>query len=137
MTHKLLVVDDNAEVRNLLRLTLSFGDYSIREASNGVDALNIIREWRPDIVLLDIMMPGEKDGLQVCREVKQDEYINDTFIAMLTARGQKQDMQEGNDAGADAYLIKPFSPMELNKMVKRFTLVKESVMASFSRNCHD
>lgn len=125
MTHKLLVVDDNTEVRNLLRLTLSFGDYSIREASNGVDALNLIREWRPDIVLLDIMMPGEKDGLQVCREVKQDEEIKDTFIAMLTARGQKQDMQEGNDAGADAYLIKPFSPMELNKMVTRFTLTRK------------
>jgi CheY-like chemotaxis protein len=125
MTHKILVVDDNAEVRNLLRLTLSFGDYSVREASNGVDALNLIREWRPDIVLLDIMMPGEKDGLQVCREVKQDEEIKDTFIAMLTARGQKQDMQEGNNAGADAYLIKPFSPTELNKMVNHFTLSRK------------
>ncbi len=126
MPHKLLVVDDNAEVRNLLRLTLSFGDYSVREASNGVDALNLIREWHPDIVLLDIMMPGEKDGLQVCREVKQDEEIKDTFIAMLTARGQKQDMQEGNNAGADAYLIKPFSPMELNKMVNHFTLSRKN-----------
>lgn len=125
MPHKLLVVDDNAEVRNLLRLTLSFGDYSVREASNGVDALNLIREWRPDIVLLDIMMPGEKNGLQVCREVKQDEEIKDTFIAMLTARGQKQDMQEGNNAGADAYLIKPFSPIELNKMVNHFTLSRK------------
>jgi CheY-like chemotaxis protein len=127
MTHKLLAVDDNVEVRNLLRLTFSFGDYSIREASNGVDALTLIREWHPDIVLLDIMMPGEKDGLQVCREVKQDEEIKDTFIAMLTARGQKQDMQDGIDAGADAYLIKPFSPMELNKMVTRFTLSRKKL----------
>ncbi len=125
MTHKLLIVDDNPEVRNLLRLTLSFGDYSIREATNGIDALMLIREWRPDIVLLDIMMPGEKNGLQVCREVKNDEEIKDTFIAILTARGQKQDMQEGNDAGADAYLIKPFSPIELNKMVSSFTLAKK------------
>ncbi len=125
MTHKILVVDDNAEVRNLLRLTLSFGDYSIREAANGIDALMLIREWRPDIVLLDIMMPGEKDGLQVCREVKNDEAIKDTFIAMLTARGQKLDMQEGTNAGADAYLIKPFSPIELNKMISNFTLARK------------
>ena len=114
MTHKLLIVDDNPEVRNLLRLTLSFGDYSIREASNGIDALMLIREWRPDIVLLDIMMPGEKD-----------EEIKDTFIAMLTARGQKLDMQEGSNAGADAYLIKPFSPIELNKMINNFTLARK------------
>jgi two-component system phosphate regulon response regulator PhoB len=125
MTLKILVVDDNAEVRNLLKLTLSFGDYSIREASNGEDSLSLIREWRPDIVLLDIMMPGEKNGLQVCSEVKNDEEIKDTFIAILTARGQKQDMQEGNNAGADAYMIKPFSPIELNKMVSSFTLVKK------------
>ena len=125
MTLKILVVDDNAEVRNLLKLTLSFGDYSIREASNGEDSLSLIREWRPDIVLLDIMMPGEKNGLQVCSEVKNDEEIKDTFIAILTARGQKQDMQEGNNAGADAYMIKPFSPIELNKMVSGFTLAKK------------
>ena len=125
MTYKLLIVDDNPEVRNLLRLTLSFGDYSIREASNGIDALMLIREWRPDIVLLDIMMPGEKDGLQVCREVKNDEEIKDTYIAMLTARGQKLDMEEGTHAGADAYLIKPFSPIELNKMISKVTLVRK------------
>lgn len=125
MAYKLLLVDDNAEVRNLLRLTLSFGDYNIREVTNGVDALAIIREWRPDIVLLDVMMPGEKDGLQVCREVKQDEALKDTFIAMLSARGQKQDMQEGADAGADSYLIKPFSPMELSKLVSRFATQRQ------------
>lgn len=125
MTYKLLIVDDNPEVRNLLRLTLSFGDYSIHEASNGIDALMLIREWRPDIVLLDIMMPGEKDGLQVCREVKNDEEIKDTYIAMLTARGQKLDMQEGTNAGADAYLIKPFSPIELNKMISKVTLARK------------
>lgn len=121
MTYKLLVVDDNAEVRNLLRLTLSFGDYEIREATNGMDALATIQEWRPDIVLLDVMMPGEKDGLQVCREVKQDPELKDTYIAMLTARGQAQDIEAGGDAGADTYLIKPFSPLVLSSVVSRFT----------------
>jgi len=127
MTYKLLVVDDNSEVRNLLRLTLSFGDYEIKEATNGIDAINVINEWRPAIVLLDIMMPGEKDGLQVCREIKKDPELKDTFIAMLTARGQDQDIQEGSDAGADAYLIKPFSPLELSTIVGRFALANKKI----------
>jgi len=120
MTPKVLLVDDNADVRNLLRLTLSFDDYELREADSGVSALEIIYDWHPDIVLLDIMMPGEKDGLQVCREVKQDPALKDVFIAILTARGQKKDIENGESAGADSYLTKPFSPMDLAEKVKGF-----------------
>lgn len=122
---KLLIVDDNAEVRNLLRLTLSLRPYDIREAVNGAEALEIIYAWRPDIILLDIMMPGEKDGLAVCREIKQHPEFKDTFVTMLTARGQQQDMHEGKDAGADAYLVKPFSPMELSVLIGRFVEQKQ------------
>jgi DNA-binding response OmpR family regulator len=117
MTRKILLVDDNSEVRNLLRLTFSFGDYEMREASNGADALSAITEWRPDIVLLDIMMPGERNGLDVCREVKQNPDIKHTFIIILTACGQEQDMHRGADAGADVYLVKPFSPQALSDLV--------------------
>ncbi|MDP1596542.1 MAG: response regulator [Methylotenera sp.] len=117
MAYKLLIVDDNAEVRNLLRLTLSFDDYQIREATNGVDALAIIEEWRPHMAILDIMMPGEKDGLQVCYEVKHNADLKHTFIAMLTARGQTTDIKEGVNVGADTYLIKPFSPAVLRSVV--------------------
>lgn len=120
MAYKLLIVDDNAEVRNLLRLTLSFDDYQIREATNGVDALAIIEEWRPQMVILDIMMPGEKDGLQVCNEVKNNADLKHTFIAMLTARGQTADIEDGVNAGADTYLIKPFSPTVLRTVVTGF-----------------
>jgi len=125
MAPKVLLVDDNADVRNLLRLTLSFDDYELREADNGINALGIIHDWHPDVVLLDIMMPGGKDGLQVCREVKQDPALKDIFIAILTARGQKKDIENGEIAGADAYLTKPFSPMELAAKVKGFLSVKK------------
>jgi len=125
MAPKVLLVDDNADVRNLLRLTLSFDEYDLREADNGVNALGIIHDWHPDVVLLDIMMPGEKDGLQVCREVKQDPALKNIFIAILTARGQKKDIENGEIAGADAYLTKPFSPMELADKVKGFLSAKK------------
>jgi len=124
MAPKVLLVDDNADVRNLLRLTLSFDGYELREAEDGVSALQIINEWHPDVVLLDIMMPGEKDGLQVCREVKQNPALKDVFIAILTARGQKKDINNGESAGADAYLTKPFSPLDLADKVKGFLSAK-------------
>lgn len=118
---KLLIVDDKAEVRNLLRLTLASDDHVTREADNGLDALQLIRDWRPDIVLLDIMMPGEIDGLEVCNRVKQDPALRKTIVAMLTARGQESDLQAGQAVGADAYLVKPFSPTQLITMVNRLT----------------
>ncbi len=130
MAKKLLLVDDNPEVRNLLRLTFSFGDYKIREACNGVDALSAVIEWRPDIVLLDIMMPGEKSGLDVCREVKQNPDVKNTFIIMLTACGQEQDILRGTDAGADVYLVKPFSPQTLNALVAHHISTNESMRST-------
>ncbi len=118
MKHRILLVDDNAEVRNLLRLTLVTSPYELREATNGVAALEIMREWKPNIVLLDLMMPGEKNGLQVSREIRQDPALKEVHITMLTARGQQQDIQEGMKAGADAYIIKPFSPLELRRHIQ-------------------
>lgn len=133
MTYKLLLVDDNHEVRNLIRLTLSFGIYELKETNNGVDALRIINEWQPDLVLLDIMMPGEKDGLQVCREVKKDLALKNTLIVILSARGQKQDIQEGKDAGADAYLIKPFSPHELRSLITHYATSAKTTTTATSK----
>lgn len=123
MKFKVLLVDDNAEVRNLLRLTLASEPYELQEASNGAAALELMRAWKPDIVLLDIMMPGEKDGLQVSREIRQEPALQDVYIAMLTARGQQQDIHEGMKAGANAYIIKPFSPIELRKQMQRIAEV--------------
>jgi two-component system, OmpR family, phosphate regulon response regulator PhoB len=109
---KILIVDDQEDIRKLLKLTLEFGDYEIQEASSGIEALKIIEIFYPDIILLDIMMPN-MTGIEVCKKIKINQKIKHTQIILLTAKGQQHDIQEGINAGADKYIIKPFSPLEL------------------------
>lgn len=117
MKHRVLVVDDNGEVRRLLQLTLEFGVFELREAVDGASALEAVRAWRPHVVLLDVMMPGEKDGYAVCTEIKADPELASTYVCLLTARGQMVDVQHGRKLGADAYLVKPFSPTKLVQII--------------------
>lgn len=119
MTTKLLIVDDNPDVCRLLMHTLEGELYDLKIETNGFDALNTIKSWRPHIVLLDVMLPGEMSGLEVCKKVKHDEELKRIYIALLTAKGQGRDIQAGADAGADTYLIKPFSPMVLKSLLAR------------------
>lgn len=116
-TKKILVVDDQGELRKLVRMTLEFGDYELHEVEDGERALELIDKVRPDVVILDIMMPGDIDGIQVCESIKSDEKTSSTFVILLSARGQKSDIEKGEKAGADAYLVKPFSPLELIEIV--------------------
>jgi len=116
---KILIVEDQEEIRELIRVTLEFGDYQIEEASNGGEGLARAQAWQPDLVLLDVMMPGGVDGLQVCQHMKSDAELKRCKVVMLTARGMSADRQAGMKAGADDYLIKPFSPMELLSVVNR------------------
>ncbi|MCK6423567.1 MAG: response regulator [Burkholderiaceae bacterium] len=113
MTHRILIVEDQADIRKLIRMTLEFGDFELHEASDGESGLNLARAVRPHVMLLDVMMPGLLDGYQVCRHIKQDPQLGGIQVIMLTARGQATDVAAGEDAGADAYLVKPFSPLEL------------------------
>lgn len=111
---KILVVDDQLEVRELVQVTLEVGDYQILTAENGQQAVEIARAEHPDIILLDIMMPGSGvDGLEACRRLKADPATNDITIVMLSAKGQESDIQAGKAAGADDYFTKPFSPIAL------------------------
>ncbi|HRE13363.1 MAG TPA: response regulator [Usitatibacteraceae bacterium] len=111
---RILIVEDQPDIRKLIRMTLEFGNYELHEAENGQDGWLKAQGLRPDLVLLDVMMPGELDGFQVCRKVKGDRELGTrTRVVMLTARGQKSDLEQGAQAGADAYLVKPFSPLEL------------------------
>jgi two-component system phosphate regulon response regulator PhoB len=110
---KILIVDDEEKVRKLVEVTLSVGELEILHASTGDEALGVIRETKPDLILLDVMMPGKLDGLDVCRILKKDPGTKDIYIIMLTARGQQVDKENGLAAGADDYFVKPFSPMEL------------------------
>lgn len=108
----IVVVDDHADIRRLLSITLG-RQFEIIEAENGADALGAIRKYRPAAVLLDVMMPGEYDGLQVLDAIRADGTSRDTLVAMLTARGQMEDRDEARRRGADAYFIKPFSPLQV------------------------
>lgn len=113
-----LVVEDQPDIRKLIRMTLDFGEFEVHEAENGVNGLRMLGAVRPNIVLLDVMMPGELDGFQVCRKIKDARETAGTMVVMLTARGQQADLKAGQDAGADAYLTKPFSPLELIEKVE-------------------
>jgi two-component system phosphate regulon response regulator PhoB len=110
---KILIVDDEEKVRKLVEVTLSVGDVEIFHAATGEEALNRVQEVRPDVILLDVMMPGPLDGYDVCRLIKQDPATKSIYIIMLTARGQQADKERGLALGADDYFVKPFSPMEL------------------------
>jgi DNA-binding response OmpR family regulator len=110
----ILIVDDHADIRRLIRMTLEFEDYDIREAADGEAALRMAREQLPDLVLLDVMMPGAVNGLEVCRRLRADVPAGQApRVIMLSARGQASDREAGLQAGADVYLVKPFSPLQL------------------------
>ena len=121
LTHKLLIVDDVGEVRKLLRLTLGYGVYQMYEAANGEDALELARTVVPDVIVLDVMMPGKIDGFRLCETIKKDERLKSMFVVLLSARGQKTDLEEGTRVGADAYIVKPFSPDHLIESRRRAT----------------
>lgn len=116
MNH-ILIVDDHADIRRLLSITLG-KQFEIIEAENGIAALEAVRKYHPKVVLLDVMMPGELDGIQVLQAIKSNPKTRDILVAMVTARGQLADSEEAKVHGADAYFIKPFSPLQVVNWVK-------------------
>ena len=113
----ILIVDDHSDIRRLLSITLG-KEFEILEAEDGVSALAAIRRHQPKAVLLDVMMPGEMDGLQVLDAIKSDPKTKDILVAMVTARGQVADGDDARKRGADAYFIKPFSPLQVVAWVR-------------------
>jgi len=105
----ILVVDDEPQIRRVLRATLSAQGYAILEARNGAEAVEIMHGERPDLVLLDMNMPA-MDGLETCRAIRVDSEVP---IIMLTVRGAEKDKVQALDAGADDYVVKPFGMAEL------------------------
>ena len=110
--NSILVVDDEAPVRRLLIRTLERADYCVLTAADGEEALRIAREHRPALILLDAEMP-KLHGFDVCRQLKQDPSTTAIPILMLTAKAQDEDRKRGLEAGADGYVLKPFSPRRL------------------------
>ncbi len=116
---QILIVEDQADIRDLIRMTLEMGGYGVHEAPDGNTALQMADRVSPDLMLLDVMMPGGMDGLEVCRRIKANSRHKRTKVLMLSARDQAADRRAGKDAGADDYLTKPFSPRELLQVVTR------------------
>ena len=112
--NRVLVVDDDVKVVEILKLYLNRDGCEVITAYNGVDGLRLAREKHPDLIVLDILLP-ELDGFQVCREIRRE---SDVPIIMLTARVDEQDRIAGLDLGADDYVPKPFSPRELAARVR-------------------
>jgi len=114
MKYKVLVVDDDHNIAELIRLYLEKEMYEVRIAYDGKKALNVFYEWTPDLVILDLMIP-QMDGYEVCKQIRKTGSIP---IIMLTARGEVIDKVLGLELGADDYIVKPFDPKELLARVK-------------------
>lgn len=107
VSEKILIVDDEADLVETLTFRLEAAGYKAISAHDGLEGLNVARAEKPDLIILDVMMP-KMDGYQVCRLLKFDQNMKNIPIIMLTARGQEQDKQTGGQVGADVYMTKPF-----------------------------
>jgi two-component system phosphate regulon response regulator PhoB len=113
---RVLIADDEPGIRRLIRMTLESDEYEIIEATNGDEALELARLHKPALVLLDVMMP-RRGGFEICRDLKADPATASITVVLLTARAQESDQDEGHEAGADDYIMKPFSPVALMRKV--------------------
>lgn len=118
--YKVLFVDDNRIIRHLLRLTFAdAGSYQIFEAGSYEEALPIIKQDHPSLIVLDVMMPGKLNGLELCKLIKSSHEYHYCKIIILSARTQQDDIELGINAGADLYVTKPFSPVKLIQIVEQ------------------
>jgi len=114
----ILIVDDQPDLRLLIRLTFSSTGYRVQEAADGEAALAACAEEVPDVVLLDVTLPGI-DGYEVCRRLKADARTRGVFVVLMTAGHQETERVRASEAGADRYVAKPFSPAQLLELVQR------------------
>lgn len=108
----ILIVEDEAEIAQLIQLYLEKEGFTCRHCRDGIAALQVFQEQKPDLIILDLMIPG-LDGLEVCARIRQKPGPKDPYILMLTAKGEELDRIIGLSTGADDYMVKPFSPQEL------------------------
>jgi two-component system, OmpR family, alkaline phosphatase synthesis response regulator PhoP len=114
---KILIIEDEEDIRELVRYNLAREKFNVDEAESGEEGLVSAALNQPDLILLDLMLPG-KDGMQVCRELKQCEATRGIPVVMMTAKGEESDIVSGLELGAEDYVVKPFSPKVLMARVK-------------------
>ena len=113
----ILIVEDEEDIRELMRYNLSREGYTVTEAGTGEEDIRLARDKKPDLVILDLMLPGI-DGLEVCRTLRNDEALKSLAIVIVTAKGEEPDIVTGLELGADDYVTKPFSPRVLIARVR-------------------
>ncbi|MBZ4663835.1 MAG: response regulator transcription factor [Caloramator sp.] len=116
-SEKILIIDDELHIVELIKYNLEMNGYNVYYALNGTEGINIAYEKKPDLILLDIMLP-EIDGFEVCKKIKRDDELSNIPIIMLTAKGEEFDKILGLELGADDYITKPFSVRELVARIK-------------------
>lgn len=116
-TYTILIVDDESDILELLQYNIEREGYKVLLASDGEEAVKVAKKHRPDLILLDIMMP-KMDGIEVCRQIKEEPELSKTFIIFLTARSEEYSEVAGFDAGADDYIFKPIKPRVLIRRIK-------------------
>jgi two-component system phosphate regulon response regulator PhoB len=117
VSQKVLVVDDEPVIRELIRLALESAGFQVSEAGHAEEARKVLQQTPPDLLLLDWMLPG-RSGLELARELKRNSATRSMPIIMLTAKGEERDKVEALDVGADDYITKPFSPRELTARIR-------------------
>ena len=118
MSKKIVLAEDEPQIARLIKFKLEKEGFEIEWKDNGEDAFNAIKEIKPDLALLDVMMPV-MDGYQVLKKVKEDDNLKHIPVIMLTAKGQERDVVKGFDLGSEDYIVKPFRPAELVARIKK------------------
>jgi DNA-binding response OmpR family regulator len=116
---RVLVVDDQYQIRRMVRWAVETAGFEMLEAANGEMGLAMALKLRPHLILLDVMMPGRFDGLAVCRIIRSRPELEGTWVVLLSGNDTAQDREQGKQAGANAYLSKPFKPAVLTSLIEK------------------
>ena len=114
---KILIAEDERDIRELVSFSLQFGGFSVVQAANGAEAVEYAQKEMPDLILMDVRMP-KMTGYEACRQMKTMESVRDIPVVFLSAKGQESEIQTGMEVGAEEYILKPFAPDELVKQVQ-------------------
>jgi DNA-binding response OmpR family regulator len=114
---RILIAEDERDIRELIIFTLEFGGFQVLSATNGEEAVELARRHCPDLIILDVRMP-KMTGYEACRILKSQEETRAIPVVFLSAKGQEAEVRQGMEAGADAYILKPFAPDELIQQVR-------------------
>lgn len=117
--YKILIVEDEPEIMELIELTLNSDEYDLVQAIDGEQGLELGTTSNPDLILLDIMLP-KLDGYEICRRLKGNKETSGIPVVMLTAFGQKREIEQGYKVKADDYIVKPFEPAKLRQRIKKY-----------------